>query len=238
MKTVSEFERGVTMNPNRILKEYFGYEDFKKGQYELIEGILKGQDVLGIMPTSGGKSLCYQIPALLMDGVTLVISPLIALMKDQVDALREYGIEATYLNSTLTALEQKTRLSEIENGLYKLVYIAPERLNASDFIHVARNLRIPFIAIDESHCISQWGHDFRPSYREIPGFIESLPHRPLLGAFTATATEEIIEDIKKILKLNNPLEITTGFDRPNLYFGVEKGIDKKKYVFEIGRAHV
>lgn len=225
------------MDPNRILKEYFGYEDFKKGQYELIDGILRGQDVLGIMPTSGGKSLCYQIPALLMDGVTLVISPLIALMKDQVDALREYGIEATYLNSTLTTLEQKTRLAEIENGLYKLVYIAPERLNASDFINVAMNLKIPFIAIDESHCISQWGHDFRPSYREIPGFIDALSHRPLLGAFTATATEEIIGDIKKILRLNNPLEITTGFDRPNLYFGVEKGIDKKKYVFEYLKSH-
>lgn len=225
------------MNPKSILKEYFGYESFKKGQHELIEGILDGQDVLGIMPTSGGKSLCYQIPALLMDGVTLVISPLISLMKDQVDALKEYGISATFLNSTLTVKEQRTRLQELQDGVYKLVYIAPERLNASDFLNVVMSINIPFIAIDESHCISQWGHDFRPSYREIPRFISRLSKRPLLGAFTATATEGIIEDIKKILELNEPLEIITGFDRPNLYFGVEKGVDKQKYVLNYLKQH-
>ncbi|MFT9495434.1 DNA helicase RecQ [Anaerosolibacter sp.] len=225
------------MNPNRILKEYFGYESFRKGQYELIEAILKGQDVLGIMPTSGGKSLCYQIPALLMEGVTLVISPLISLMKDQVDALRESGISATYLNSTLTAQEQRTRLEEIKNGEYKLVYVAPERLNASDFLNILMDIRIPFVAIDESHCISQWGHDFRPSYKEIPRFIAKLNQRPILGAYTATATEEIIKDIKEILKLRRPLEMITGFDRPNLYFGVEKGIDKKKYLLDYLRNH-
>ena len=225
------------MNPNRILKEYFGYESFRKGQDELIEGILRGQDVLGIMPTSGGKSLCYQIPALLMEGVTLVISPLISLMKDQVDALRESGVAATYLNSTLTVKEQRTRLEEIESGVYKLVYIAPERLNASDFLDIVTNIKIPFVAIDEAHCISQWGHDFRPSYKEIPKFIARLNQRPLLGAFTATATEEIIGDIKGILKLNRPLEIMTGFDRPNLYFGVEKGIDKRKYLLNYLKKH-
>ncbi|MBB6218577.1 ATP-dependent DNA helicase RecQ [Anaerosolibacter carboniphilus] len=225
------------MNPNRILKEYFGYESFRKGQYELIEAIVRGQDVLGIMPTSGGKSLCYQIPALLMEGVTLVISPLISLMKDQVDALRESGISATYLNSTLTVQEQRTRLEEIRNGEYKLVYIAPERLNTVDFLNIVTDISIPFVAIDESHCISQWGHDFRPSYKEIPRFIRRLNQRPLLGAFTATATEEIITDIKEILKLDRPLEIITGFDRPNLYFGVEKGIDKKKYLLNYLKNH-
>jgi len=226
------------MNLNRILKEYFGYETFREGQYELIEATMGGQDVLGIMPTSGGKSLCYQIPAMMMDGVSLVISPLISLMKDQVDALREYGIAATFLNSTLTVKEQRTRVEEIKNGEYKIVYIAPERLNASDFLDIVMDIKIPFVAIDEAHCISQWGHDFRPSYREIPRFIERLQHRPLIGAFTATATEEIIEDIKKILKLDNPLEIITGFDRPNLYFGVEKGIDKKKFVLNYLQDHL
>ncbi|MTI54321.1 DNA helicase RecQ [Geosporobacter ferrireducens] len=218
------------MDLNRILREYFGYESFRKGQYELIQGILSGQDVLGIMPTSGGKSLCYQIPALLMEGITLVISPLISLMKDQVDALRESGISATYLNSTLTSQEQRIRLEEIRTGQYKLVYIAPERLNTPDFLNIVMDVSIPFIAIDESHCISQWGHDFRPSYKEIPRFIARLNRRPILGTFTATATEEIIKDIKGILRLNRPLEIVTGFDRPNLYFRVEKGIDKKKYL--------
>ncbi len=226
------------MNQYSILKEYFGYQSFKKGQNELIEGILQGHDVMGVMPTSGGKSLCYQIPALLMEGVTLVISPLIALMKDQVDALKENGIAATYLNSSLTTTEQNKRLEEVKNGKYKLMYIAPERLNSYDFLNVARNLKIPFVAIDEAHCISQWGHDFRPSYREIPRFITALDERPLLGAFTATATEEIVKDIKNILNLNNPLEVITGFDRPNLYFGVEKGIDKKKYIFDYLKNHL
>ena len=225
------------MNPSNILKQYFGYESFRKGQSELIEGILRGQDVLGIMPTSGGKSLCYQIPSLLMEGLTLVISPLISLMKDQVDALKEYGIPASYLNSTLTAKAQRAVLEEMALGQYKLVYIAPERLNEADFLNVVMNIKIPFIAIDEAHCISQWGHDFRPSYREIPRFIEKLNQRPILGAFTATATEEIILDIRKILKLTSPLEIVTGFDRSNLYFGVEKGIDKKKYVLNYLRSH-
>ncbi|MFZ7121854.1 MAG: DNA helicase RecQ [Eubacteriaceae bacterium] len=225
------------MDSKRILKEYFGYESFREGQYELINGILAKQDVLGIMPTSGGKSLCYQIPALLLDGVTIVICPLISLMKDQVDALREYGISATYLNSTLTHREYRIRLEELQEGSYKLLYIAPEGLNAAHFLNIAKNINIPFIAIDECHCISQWGHDFRPEYREIPRFISKLSRRPILGTFTATATVEIKKDIKKILNLNKPLEIITGFDRPNLYFGVEKGIDKRRYIFHYLKKH-
>lgn len=225
------------MDSKRILKEYFGYESFREGQKELINGILARQDVLGIMPTSGGKSLCYQIPALLLDGVTIVICPLISLMKDQVDALREYGISATYLNSTLTHREYRIRLEGLKEGLYKLLYIAPEGLTTSNFLNIAKNINIPFIAIDECHCISQWGHDFRPEYREIPRFISKLSQRPILGTFTATATVEIKKDIKKILNLNKPLEIITGFDRPNLYFGVEKGIDKKRYIFDYLKQH-
>ncbi|HHV26161.1 DNA helicase RecQ [Anaerosalibacter bizertensis] len=218
------------MKAEAVLQEYFGFEEFRSGQKELIEGALGRRDVLGIMPTSGGKSLCYQIPALLLDGITLVISPLISLMKDQVDALNEFGIPATFINSTLSIKEQNLRIDESIKGKYKLIYIAPERLNSEIFLNFARKVKIPLVAVDEAHCISQWGHDFRPSYREIPKFISSLDYRPVIGAFTATATEEIVEDICKILNLNNPLKIITGFDRPNLYFEVKKSSDKKSFI--------
>ena len=220
------------MDPLNILKEYFGYESFRRGQQELIEGIIDNKDVLGIMPTSGGKSLCYQIPSIIMDGVTIVISPLISLMKDQVDSLVELGIEATYINSTLTVAEQRKRIADIENNKYKLVYVAPERLNSMEFLSLCNRVKIPLVAIDEAHCISQWGHDFRPSYKEIPRFINRLNNRPVVGAFTATATKEIIVDIKELLSLDNPLEILTGFDRENLYFHVERSIDKKKFLID------
>ncbi|MBS4539171.1 DNA helicase RecQ [Clostridium sp. D2Q-11] len=218
------------MNINNVLKEYFGYDSFRRGQEELIQGVIDGNDVLGIMPTSGGKSLCYQIPSLVTKGTTLVISPLISLMKDQVDALTEVGISATYINSTLTSLQLNERLQNIKEDKYELIYIAPERLNHQGFINLIKNIDIPFIAIDESHCISKWGHDFRPSYREIPKFISNLETRPVIGAYTATATEEIIEDIKDLLNLQEPKEVITGFDRENLFFKVENNIDKRSFI--------
>ena len=220
------------MNARSILQEYFGFEDYRIGQEELIDGVLNKRDVLGIMPTSGGKSLCYQIPALLMDGITLVISPLISLMKDQVDGLNELGINATFINSTLSIKEQNIRIDECIDGKYKIMYIAPERLNSPMFLEFTQKVDIPFIAVDEAHCISQWGHDFRPSYKEIPKFITSLDYKPVIGAFTATATHEIVEDICNILKLDNPLKIVTGFDRPNLYFQVKNSIDKKSFILD------
>lgn len=218
------------MDIKNILKEYFGYDSFRKGQEQLIEGVIKNRDVLGIMPTSGGKSLCYQIPSLITKGTTLVISPLISLMKDQVDSLIEVGISATYINSTLTSQQLNERLQNIKENKYDLIYIAPERLNHFGFIKLIKDIDIPFIAIDEAHCISKWGHDFRPSYREIPKFIDNLENKPVIGAYTATATKEIIEDIKELLDLNNPEEVVTGFDRENLFFKVENNIDKRSFI--------
>lgn len=226
------------MDIKEVLKSFFGYEDFKKGQKQLIEGVLCGNDVVGIMPTSGGKSICYQIPALMLEGVTLVISPLISLMKDQVDALIEYGVSAAYLNSTLSQGEYKNRLQNLKDGVYKLVYIAPEGLNSQDFINAVSFCTIQFIAIDEAHCISQWGHDFRPDYKIIPEFISKLPKRPIIGAYTATATTEIKEDIISTLKLKEALETVTGFDRPNLYFAVEKPGNKNDYIMNYLNKHI
>ncbi|MGO1712358.1 MAG: DNA helicase RecQ, partial [Senegalia sp. (in: firmicutes)] len=220
------------MDIKNVLKDYFGYDSFKVGQEKLIKSVLNKRDVLGIMPTSGGKSICYQLPSLINKGSTLVVSPLISLMKDQVDALNEIGIPSTFINSTLTSSELSERFSNIENGKYNLIYIAPERLNHMGFRNLIKNIEIPFLAIDEAHCISKWGHDFRPSYREIPKFIDSLKQRPVIGAYTATATDEIIDDIKLILKLNNPSEIVTGFDRENLYFRVENNIDKRLFILD------
>ncbi|MTI65062.1 MAG: DNA helicase RecQ [Firmicutes bacterium] len=220
-----------------ILNEYFGFDNFRKGQKEIIDGILNKRDSLGIMPTSGGKSLCYQIPALINKGVTLVISPLISLMKDQVDALRELGISATYINSTQSFKEQRDKLKSIKEGKYKLIYVAPERLNSNDFLNLCKDIDISLVSIDEAHCISQWGHDFRPSYKDIPKFIKALNKKPVIGAFTATATKEVKKDIINILDLNNPLEVITGFNRPNLYFHVEKQIDKKKFLINYLNKH-
>lgn len=215
-----------------VLKKYFGYDEFKKGQEKLIQGIIKGQDVLGIMPTGGGKSLCYQLPAIVLKGVTIVISPLISLMKDQVDSLSEMGLPVTYINSTLEYYEFMERLEEIRRGKYKIVYVAPERLNTDLFINLVKNIDISLVAIDEAHCISQWGHDFRPSYLEIPKFINSLDVRPVVAAFTATATKEIVEEIKNLIGLKNPLEVITGFDRPNLFYQVVKTSNKFAYLLK------
>ena len=214
------------------LKDYFGYDEFRKGQEKLIKGSLEGKDVLGVMPTGGGKSLCYQLPAILMDGITIVISPLISLMKDQVDSLNEMGIPGTYINSTLSQGEFNLRLKEIRGNKYKIVYVAPERLNTYIFLNLVKEIKISMVAIDEAHCISQWGHDFRPSYLEIPKFINSLDSRPVVSAYTATATKEVIEEIEKLIGLKKPLISVIGFDRPNLFYQVVKPTKKLNYVLD------
>ena len=215
-----------------VLKDYFGYDEFRKGQEKLIRGSLEGKDVLGVMPTGGGKSLCYQLPAALMRGVTIVISPLISLMKDQVDSLRETGISGTFINSTLSQEEFVTRIREIRENKYKIVYIAPERLNTYVFSNLVREINISMVAIDEAHCISQWGHDFRPSYLEIPRFINSLDSRPAVSAYTATATKEVIEEIQNLIGLREPLVSIIGFDRPNLFYQVVKPSKKIDYLLD------
>ena len=208
------------MDKYEILQRCYGYASFRPGQEELIDGVLQGRDVFGIMPTGGGKSLCYQIPALLLPGITLVVSPLISLMRDQVLALKSVGVPAAYINSTLTGPQIRTVYRNLLAGQYKIVYIAPERLDDAGFGSVAAKLEISFVAVDEAHCISQWGQDFRPSYLRILNFIDGLPRRPVLGAFTATATRQVREDVERILRLQDPVRTVTGFDRPNLYFEV------------------
>ena len=208
------------MDKYEILKRYFGYDTFRNAQETLIDNILEGKDTLGIMPTGAGKSLCYQIPALLMDGITLVISPLISLMKDQVGSLNQAGIHAAFLNSSLTVNQYYKALSFAKQGRYPIIYVAPERLVTEEFLDFALNSNIVMVAVDEAHCVSQWGQDFRPSYLKIVEFIKKLPKRPIVSAFTATATKEVRDDIIDILELQSPMVITTGFDRNNLYFGV------------------
>ena len=219
---ISKFPGGVIMDNQKheILERYFGYRSFRIGQEDVVDALLSGRDALAIMPTGAGKSLCYQIPALMMDGVTLVISPLISLMKDQVNALTTQGVKAAYLNRSLTDAQYDKALYNMAQGMYKIVYVAPERLTSRRFVRVCQALHISLIAVDEAHCVSQWGQDFRPSYLNILAFIEKLPKRPTIGAFTATATAEVKRDIISILRLNDPFKITTGFDRPNLFFSV------------------
>lgn len=213
-----------------VLKNYYGYSSFRDGQEQIIDSIMSGRDILAVMPTGAGKSVCYQIPAMLLPGITLVISPLISLMKDQVNALNQNGIRAAYLNSSLTQRQYGMALANIRNGVYKIIYVAPERLLTDGFTELAGKLDISLIAVDEAHCVSQWGHDFRPSYTHICEFVGMLERRPVVAAFTATATESVKEDIKQLLCLDSPYEITTGFDRPNLYFGVADVSSRIEYV--------
>lgn len=211
---------------HEILKKYFGYDSFREGQELLIDGILTEHDALGIMPTGAGKSVCYQVPAVIFKGMTIVVSPLISLMKDQVTALNQTGIRAAYINSSLTYRQYRCALRNAEKGEYKIIYAAPERLLTDDFLSFACKADISFVSVDEAHCISHWGQDFRPSYLKIPEFIKKLPKRPMVGAFTATATREVREDIVKYLELKDPVEIITGFDRKNLFFEVQRPQNK------------
>ncbi len=210
------------MAKREVLRQYFGHTSFRPGQEALIDGILAGRDALGIMPTGGGKSLCYQVPALLLPGLTLVVSPLISLMKDQVAALNGVGIPAAFLNSALDAQAFQEVCREIRQGMHKLIYVAPERLLQEGFLALMQEQKIAQVAVDEAHCISQWGQDFRPSYRKITEFVARLPRRPVLSAFTATATAEVQADILAQLELRDPVKVVTGFDRPNLYFAVQQ----------------
>ncbi len=214
------------MDEAKLLKHYFGHDRFRDGQKPLIDAILAGRDVVGVMPTGAGKSVCYQLPAIMLPGMTLVVSPLISLMKDQVTALTAMGIPAAYINSMLSSREYAEAFYLAGQGNYKILYVAPERLLTSDFQTLSQSIRIPFVAVDEAHCVSQWGQDFRPSYLDIARYIGGLSERPVVGAFTATATEVVKADIVKLLGLRDPLSVTTGFDRPNLFFDVEKPRDK------------
>lgn len=218
-----------------VLKDYFGHDSFRDGQEQIVDALLDGRDALCIMPTGAGKSMCYQIPALLFDGVTIVVSPLISLMKDQVGSLVQSGVPAAYINSSLSYPQFLRVLSNTEHGKYKIIYVAPERLLTDGFLDTCKKIKISMVAVDEAHCVSQWGQDFRPSYLKIVLFIKSLANRPIVGAFTATATNDVKEDIKKILRLENPFEITTGFDRPNLFFGVIKSSSKDEKLIDLIR---
>ena len=214
------------MTKYEILKKYFGYDSFREGQEMLVDALLSGQDVLGIMPTGAGKSLCYQIPALLLPGITLVVSPLISLMKDQVSTLNQAGVHAAFLNSSLSAAQYRKALGFAMEGRYKIIYVAPERLLTPEFLYAVQSMEISMISVDEAHCISQWGQDFRPSYLKITEFVDQLPTRPVIGAFTATATKEVREDIEALLSLRDPVRLVTGFDRKNLKFTVQQPKDK------------
>ncbi|MBT3320371.1 MAG: DNA helicase RecQ [Clostridia bacterium] len=214
------------MEKERLLKQIFGYNEFLTGQEALIDGVLGGNDVVGIMPTGAGKSLCYQISALLLEGTTLVVSPLISLMKDQVGALVENGVSVAFINSSLSYAQTQRVLDNAKAGKYKLIYIAPERLDMSSFLAFAQSADISMVAVDEAHCVSQWGQNFRPSYLKITNFIDKLGRRPIIAAFTATATQVVKKDIIKILRQKTPTVIATGFDRENLFFEVRKPHDK------------
>ncbi len=222
------------MQAVEILKNYFGYDSFRKGQEEIIQSILSGRDAMAVMPTGAGKSICYQVPALLLPGITLVISPLISLMQDQVKSLNEAGIHAAFINSSLTEIQISKALDLALQGTYKIIYVAPERLESAGFLQFAFQGDISMVTVDEAHCISQWGQDFRPSYLKIVEFIDCLPKRPIVSAFTATATEEVKNDIECILKLDHPNIVVTGFDRENLYYCVEHVAKKDKDDFVLG----
>ena len=208
------------------LKEYFGFSSFKGNQEAVIRNVLEGNDTFVLMPTGGGKSICYQIPALMLPGLTIVVSSLISLMKDQVAALTEAGVPAAFLNSSLSLEQLRETYAKTAREQYKLLYVAPERLEAPGFAQLLQNVLVSLLAVDEAHCISQWGQDFRPSYLRILEFIQALPVRPVVAAFTATATAFVQEDILRLLQLEDPVQVITGFDRPNLYFDVQRPQDK------------
>lgn len=215
-----------------VLKQYYGYSSFREGQEEIIRQILSGEDVLTIMPTGGGKSICYQVPAILLEGITIVISPLISLMKDQVDNINNLGIKSAYINSSLSNFEINNILDEAARSEIKILYVAPERLESQNFLELISSINVSMIAIDEAHCVSQWGHDFRSSYRKISRVISLLKNRPIVAAFTATATSEVRSDIINLLELNNPKIFISGFDRKNLKIIIEKGVNKKNYILD------
>lgn len=210
------------MTKSQILKSIFGYDAFREGQEPLIDSILSGRDVLGIMPTGAGKSLCFQVPALMLEGVTVVVSPLISLMADQVRALNDAGVHAAYINSSLTEGQISRAMENARQGRYKIIYVAPERLETASFLSLPLYVKIDLVAVDEAHCISQWGQNFRPSYLKIVDFMKRMPARPVIAAFTATATKLVKEDILCILGLREPFVTVTGYDRKNLFFSVEK----------------
>lgn len=221
------------MTKEEVLKRYYGYDAFRPGQEQIINTLLSGRDALAIMPTGGGKSICYQVPALLMPGITLVISPLVSLMRDQVTQLVQMGVPAAYLNSSLSYRQYLLALSRAREGRYKIIYVAPERLETEAFLDFVNGTEISLLAVDEAHCISQWGQDFRPSYLKITDFINNLKKRPAVGAFTATATPAVREDIKLMLHLKEPEQVTTGFDRQNLYFSVLQPQNKKETLLRL-----
>ena len=225
------------MRPEEVLKTYYGYDSFRPGQKDIVDAVLSGRDVLAVMPTGAGKSVCYQVPAMCMEGITLVVSPLISLMKDQVSSLVQAGIPAAYLNSSLSQAQFQKALLNLQNGRYKIIYVAPERLLTERFLECISHLKISMLAVDEAHCISQWGNNFRPDYLKIAEFIKLLKKRPVISAFTATATGQVRDDIERILNLNNPFQLTTGFDRPNLYFGVIETKDKDAVLLKLLRQY-
>ncbi|MDY3257544.1 MAG: RecQ family ATP-dependent DNA helicase [Ruminococcus callidus] len=225
------------MDKYSVLRKYFGYTSFRGGQEKIIDSILSGRDSLGIMPTGAGKSICYQLPAVMFQGITIVISPLISLMKDQVTNLNQTGIPTCFINSSQEFAEQIEVVNGIKRGNYKIVYAAPERLMTPFFLNLCQQIHISSITIDEAHCVSQWGQDFRPSYLEISDFIKALPVRPVVSAFTATATSQVKSDICEMIGLENPEIVSTGFDRPNLYFSVKKSDNKFSDLLKIIKRH-
>ena len=230
-------DSGIYKTPKEALKAVFGYDSFRPGQEAVINAILEGRDILAVMPTGAGKSLCYQVPAMLLSGITLVISPLISLMQDQVKALNEVGVDAAFINSSLSEKELNDTFKNAYKGHYKIIYVAPERLMSEGFISFAKSVEISMVTVDEAHCISQWGQDFRPSYMDIAEFINILDKRPIISAFTATATQSVREDIICSLRLNNPYFLVTGFDRENLFFQVDKPQNKERFILDFIERH-
>ena len=230
-------DSGIYKTPKEALKAVFGYDSFRPGQESVINAILEGRDILAVMPTGAGKSLCYQVPAMLLSGITLVISPLISLMQDQVKALNEAGVDAAFINSSLSEKELNDTFKNAYKGHYKIIYVAPERLMSEGFISLAKSIEISMITVDEAHCISQWGQDFRPSYMDIAEFINILGKRPIISAFTATATQNVREDIICSLGLSDPYFLVTGFDRENLFFQVDKPQNKDRFILDYIERH-